>query len=195
MCAIAGLAALSSSAMFAVSLGVSAVTTGIQYMAQKAQAEAQVEAQETNLKNTADAANAAMVQSVEDLQQRTLQTRAATALRVSNAETRTLQAKGTFNAANEASGLSVAALMDDYDRQFEDYADAQYRQLGFDIDQIDRQVEGVQAQAKSRVNSVPIAPVSGPSLGGALADFGATAVGAFNQYSVRDPLTGNRTLT
>jgi uncharacterized protein YqgV (UPF0045/DUF77 family) len=186
--------AMKASTMMMVSLGVSAATAGMSYMAQQANMKAQVEAQETNLQAQRDAATTAMVQSTEDLQQRELQERASTALKLDNARRKADEAQATANATSESAGLSMEALMNDYDRQYGSYADAQMQQLGFNTDQIGRQREQIEAQAKGRINSMPRSPVQGGSLGGAILGFAADAAGAYQKFSVRDPLTGEYTL-
>lgn len=191
----ATIASMSSAAMFAASLGVSALTTGINYVAQQQNAEAQIEAQERNLKAQSEAATTAMVRSTEDLQQRELQERASTALRVNNARLRTEEAKAKARTSTNATGLSMETLMTDYDREYQSFASAQYQQLGFATDQIDRQREGLMAQAEGRINSVPRSPVSGPSLGGSLANFGSQALSSYGTFATRDPKTGDFTLT
>ena len=191
----AALAAMSTATMFAVSLGLSAVTAGVGYVSQQQTAAAQLDAQQKNINNNAKAANTAMIQSVEDLQARELQERAATALRVDNAKTRTMQAKGTALASSDSAGLSLNALMSDYDRQYQTYADAQYTQLGYTTEQLGRQREGFYSQAESRINSVPLTPVTGGSIGGSLLSVGSSALSSYRDFAVRDPLSGSLTLT
>lgn len=187
--------AMSAKTMMAASLGVSAITTVANYAAQSANAEAQIEAQQTNLNNTRRAAGADLIAKSTDLQQRELQERESTALRVHNAKLKARQAAGTAEAAGTSSGLSFDALLADYDRQYSNYADAQFTQLGFTVDQIDRSREAIEAEANGRINSVPLTPVTRPSLGLAVAEFGAGALNTYDKFSVVDPLTGQRTLT
>lgn len=185
---------MSTATMFAASLGVSALSTGVNYIAQQQNQAAQIEAQERNMQAQSEAATRSMVQSTVDLQQRELQERASTAMRVENARQRTDEAKATANATAGGTGLSFDALLSDYERDYDSYASAQYQQLGFNVDQIGRQREAIEAKAQGRINSMPRTPVAGPSLGGALADFGSAAVSSYGQFATRDPLTGNMTL-
>lgn len=194
MCPTA-MAGMAASTMFAVSLGVSAVTAGVSYISQQQNAEAQIEAQEQNLQAQRDAATKSMIQSSEDLQQRELQERASTALKIDNAKTRTMEAKATANATSQSAGLSMDSLMADYDREYAGYENAQLKQLGFNTDQISRQREGLEAQAEGRINSIPRQPVQQPSLGGTLLNFGSDALGSYQNFAARDPQTGNYTLT
>lgn len=197
MIAAAGtaLSTMSASTMFAVSLGVSALTTGIQYVAQMEQAQYQAEVQGANLQATRDAAVADMARQHGDLDVRAGQVSASTALRLQNQKDAAAQAKATASATSEAAGLSFDGLMADFDRQYTSFADAEMQQLGWDLDQIDRAREGIYANAQSRVNTVPRTPIQNPSLLAAGASFAGSALGAYDRYSVRDPITGQRTLT
>lgn len=192
---IPALAALSTKAMFAASLGVSAVTAAAKHGAEVQQYEAQVAAQEENQKNVREAALSDMVQQTNTLIERKMQEREATALRVQSARTKAREAVATATAAGGAEGVSAQMLLADYERQYGNYANAQATQLGFTDDQISRMLRGVEAEAQSRINSVPSVSLQRPSLGLALAEFGASALNSYNQYSVVDPLTGDRTLT
>lgn len=191
----ASIAAMSQASMMAVQLGVAAVSTGVNYMAQQQMADAQVEAQEQNALNQRNASAKAMAQSNDDLQDREMQEQSATALKVHNAKMKARQAKATANASSTSAGLSMDALMADYDRQYASYADSQMQQLGFNTSQIQRQREGIQSQAEGRINTMPLNPVQGPSAIGAAAEFGASALNTYDQYSVVDPQTGKRTIS
>lgn len=202
MCAPAALAGLpammqgmSTATMFAASLGVSALTAGAQYISQAQQATAQVEAQQANINATADAANASLVQQNTDLHARESQEQAATALRLNNARIDADKARAEASAGSESSGLSFSNLMADYESQYAAYADSEMIQLGFNLDQIQRTREGIAATAQSRINTIPRTPVQQPSLLTAAASIGGSALGAYDKYSVRDPITGIRTLT
>lgn len=186
---------LTASQLMAVSLGVTAVTAGVGYIAQKRQAEAAMTAQENNAKAVRGEAVRAMVAGTGDLQQRNLQEQSSTALKKQAAQMKARSAAATANATSESAGLSVDALMADFDRQYLNYADSQMQQLGFNQDQIGRQREGLQAQAEGRINTVPRQPIPQPSFGMAAMEFGAGAINTFDKFSVRDPLTGKYTLT
>jgi len=179
--------------MFYASLAVSGVTSAVSYAAKKQQAEAQEAANEANKEATRIASIRSMNQKAQDIQQRELQERASTALKTTAARDQVREAQSTARATSESAGLSIDALLSDYDRQYADYASSQLTQLGFTVDQIGRTREGIEAEAETRVNTVPQNPVARPSAAGALADFGGDALGAYRKYSVRDPMTGDRT--
>lgn len=194
----AGAAALSSmtaSTMFAVSLGVSALSSAVGLYGQHQAAEAQAEAVGNNLQATRDAAAENMVRQTTDLHAREQQTRTATAYRLDNQRMAADRAQATASASSESAGQSLDALLTDYDRQYGNYADSQMQQLGFDMDQIDRTREGLSAQAQSRVNTVPRPAIQGPNYAGAASSFLGDSFNAFDTYSVRDPATGLRTFS
>lgn len=187
--------ALSAATMFAASLAVSAVSGVVQYAGQQQAAQAQYTAQQTNATNARNSAVADMIQQSADLNAREEQERAATGLRIMNQSTASRQAAATAAATSESSGLALDQLLGDYDRQYVSYADTQLQQLGFNVEQLQRTREGVEAQAEGRINSIPIQPVSFPGLGTTLLGIGGSALSAFDTFSVRDPLTSRRTLT
>lgn len=189
------MASMSASTMFIASLGVSAVTAGASYMAQAQSANAQAEAQQQNLNAVTDAANLSLVEQNADLHARELQERAATAMRLNNARIDADSARGEASVNSGADGLSFASLMQDYESQYANYADAEMQQLGFTTDQIQRTREGIASTAQSRINSVQRTPIQGPSILSAAASVGSAALGAYGDFSVRDPITGVRTLT
>mgnify|MGYP001797083924 CR=1 FL=1 len=186
---------LSASAMFAASLAVSAVTGVVQYVGQQQAAQAQYDAQVTNAENGRNAAIADMIQKSADINSREEQERAAVGLRNMNASEETRRAAATAMATSESAGLSFDALLADYDQQYLSYADAQMQQLGFNVEQLQRNREGIEAEAESRINTIPMQPVTFPGFASTLLGIGGQALGAYDTFSVRDPLTGQRTLT
>lgn len=186
----AALAAISSQTMMAASLGVSALTAGTSYMAQS-EAAANSAAYAADTKQAADAA---MLSQNADLNTRLKQEQTSTALRNEAARKKTQAATATANATSEASGLSVDALLADYDRQYLNYADSQMQQLGFTEDQIGRSREGLSSQAQSRTNQAYSQITPAPSLAMSLGNFGADAIGSYQSFQVRDPLTGKYTI-
>ncbi len=184
-----------AAASFATSLAVSTITAGVGYMADVQATNAQNDAMQANLDATAAAANTNLTQQSADLHARERQEKAAAALRLHNARVDTDKAAGTAAAINEGEGLSFQGLLGDYENQYVAYADAEMQQLGFSLDQIQRTREGIEATAQSRVNSLPSTPIQGPSILAAAAGVGASALSAYDRYSVRDPFTGERTLT
>lgn len=189
----AALSSMTASTMFAVQMGVTALSTAVGVYGQHQAAEASAEAQTANLQATRDAAAKNMVQQTGDLHAREQQTRTAAAYRLDNQREAADRAKSTASATSESAGLSLDNLMADYDRQYGNYADSQMQQLGFDTDQIERTRQGIASQAQSRVNTVPRTPIQGPNYLKAGADMLGGAFDAFDTYSVRDPVTGART--
>jgi len=185
---------MSATTMMAASLALTLVSTGVSYMAQKQNQTAQVKAQEINALNTRNAAVQAMIDGNDSLQQREQQESASTALRIQNAKTKAREATSTAVATSESSGLSMDALLSDYDRQYSSYADTQMQQLGFTNDQLERSRQGLQSQAEGRINTMPLNPVAGPSLLGSALEFGAGALSSFETFAVRDPQTGSYSL-
>lgn len=186
--------ALGAAAMFYTSLAISAVTGVVQYVGQQQQADAQYDAQVQNQQATRDAAISDMLRQSDDLAARQQQETSATALNVNNSRLAAMRAASTANASSEAAGVSVDMLMSDFDRQYLNYADSQFQQLGFTEDQIQRSREGIEAQALSRINSVPMTPVVYPGLGGTLLGIGAQGLQSYQTFSTRDPISGNYTL-
>lgn len=186
--------ALSAAAMFYTSLAVSTVTGVVQYVGAQQQADAQYDAQVANQQATRQSAITDMLRQSDDLAARQQQETSATALNVNNRRLAAMRAASTANATSEAAGVSVDMLMSDYERQYRSYADSQMMQLGFTEDQIQRTREGIEAQAQSRINSVPSTPVVYPGLGGTLLDIGADGMAAYQKFSTRDPMTGKYTL-
>ncbi|MCG7628393.1 hypothetical protein MHM88_11295 [Epibacterium sp. MM17-32] len=186
----AALAAMSTKTLMAASLGVSALTAGAGYVAQSKQAEAS----EVYAENAQNSAIESMLAQGRDLNSREDQERKATALRRLDAQKKSKAAAATANATSESAGLSVDALMDDYERQYLNYSDSQMQQLGFQIDQIDRTREGLQAQAEGRVNQAQSQIKAKPSLAMTLGNFAATGLNTYQDFAVRDPFTGEFTI-
>lgn len=186
----AALAAMSTQTMMAVSLGVSALTAGAGYVAQSKQAEAS----EVYADRAQDSAIESMLSQGRDLNAREEQERKATALRRLDARKKSKAAAATANATSESAGLSVDALMADYERQYLNYSDSQMQQLGFQTDQIERTREGLQAQAQGRVNQAQSQIQAKPSLAMTLGNFAATGLNTYQDFAVRDPFTGDFTI-
>lgn len=193
--AAAAMSAMSASTMFAVSLGTAALSAGVTMLGQHQAANAQAEATTANLQATRDAAVDSQVRQDGDLHARESQLKTATAIDLDNQKKNVLRAKGTASASSEAAGLTFDSMLSDYDRQYGNYADSQMQQLGFDIGQIERTREGIQSQTQARVNAVPRPPINRPSWITGAASIASSAFNSFDTYSVRDPITGNRTFT
>lgn len=190
--AAGAVSSMSASTMFAVSLGLSAVQGVVGYMGQKQAAEAQAEAQVANIRATRNAAATDMVHQTADLHVREGQERAATALRIQDARKQSAQAASTARATSESAGLSFDMLTADYERQYASFADSQLSQLGWNLDQFERQKEGMQASAQGKVNSVPRSPITQPNMFGAIAGVASAGFDAYDRFTIRDPITGVR---
>lgn len=181
--------------MFAASLAVSAVTGVVSYVGQKRTAEARVEAQEANNEALRTAAISDMVQSSGDLNVRQQQETAATALNISNQKLNTRRAASTAAASSESAGLSYENLLADYDQQFLNYSDSQMQQLGFNVEQIQRNRESIQARTEGRINTGwDNTPITMPSFGGTMLGIAGDAMSAYGDYGTKDPLTGEFSL-
>lgn len=181
---------------FMTSLAVSAATGLVTYMGQKQAADAQYETAVANNEALRNAAISDMVQKGNDLNARQQQETASTALNVQNQRMASDRAAATARANSESAGLSVDQLFADYDRQYLSYADSQMQQLGFNTEQINRSREQITAQTQNRINTGwDNKPIQGPSLGGTLLGIAGDGLNAYSKFSVRDPMTGKRTLT
>ena len=180
---------------FAASLAVTAVTEVVSYAGQMQQAEAMEQVQTANNTALRQSAISDMVQKGNDLNARQREETAATALNLQQQKMNAQAAAATARATSETAGLSVEQLFADYDRQYLSFADSQMQQLGFNIDQINRTRESISAQTQSRINSGwDRTPIARPSILGSFANVAAGGLNAYNQFSYRDPYTGDRTL-
>lgn len=193
MC-LPALAAMSTSAMMAASLAVSTVSAVVGFAAEKQAADAQYEAKVSQAELTRTEAIRSMNEQSIDLHQRELEERAATSHRINTQRQNADRAAATARASSESSGMSMDALLADFDGQYGSYADAQMQQLGFTEAQLQRTREGIHAQTTARINNVDLNPVVGPSPLGLVADIGGSYLGAYDKYSVVDPITGDRTI-
>lgn len=192
--ALGALGAMSSGAMMAASLAVSTISAVAGFAAESQNAKLQYEQKVAHAERTRTEAVRNLNEQSIDLHQRELEERAATAYRVNEQRQNAEQAAATARASSESSGLSIEALLADFEGQYGSYADAQMMQLGFTTDQLQRNRESLHAQATSRINNVDLNPVVGPSPLGLVADIGGSYLGAYDKYSVVDPITGTRTV-
>lgn len=179
--------------MFAASLAMTGIQAYTQYQGQKQMAQAQAETQQENYQKNYDATVVDMQGQYADINARQDEDHKATAQNIFNRSLEARRAKSTALATSEAAGLSIDRLMQDYDRQYLNFSDAQMRQLGFNTAQLDRARESVEAQGKSRINSFQFTPIQQPSLGSAIVEFGASAFNSYDKFTTPDPVTGKRT--
>ena len=169
---------------FAVSAAQSVLTfkaQQAQYAAQKAQYEANLAAYHANMEHAArsyhDQTNAV---GVRDKQRQT-----EAVQKKMDLYRESMRAKGTTLASSEGPGLSEELLLQDIERQRADYSDIVGYNLRNEIDQSQRDMKGLWAQATSRgrQGNPGVAPVE-PSSAGLYIGLAGSALGAFNQYHV-----------
>lgn len=186
---------ITAATMMYASMAVSAATTAITFVGQQAMADAQYDAAVQNNAALRTAAITDMVQKGNDLNSREQQERASTALNINNQKLSAQRAAATAEATSEGAGLSFENLMADYDRQYLSYSDSQMQQLGFNVEQIQRNRESIHAQTQSRINSGwNSRPIAQPSLGLSLMEIGGDAVGSYGKLATKDPITGSYSL-
>ncbi|WP_127702632.1 hypothetical protein [Sinorhizobium medicae] len=132
---------------------MSAASAVVGYQAE----QSQYEAQRQNYENNRIAANKAAVGQYATSQNKQLQEAKATSQELQNTNREALQARSTANvAAGEAgvTGLSVDALINDYYGQEGRYERTLSNNYQMQADYLRGEMEGVQAQAEGRINSV-----------------------------------------
>lgn len=166
-------------ALAAMSFGLGAMQSVASYEQQSAMAERQNQYYQQNR----DAANKALVNSYAGEQNQQIQERNAASQKAYENEIKGTEARGTAITAAGAAGvggLSVSALLGDYYSRESDYRDSVDSNYFMQRDYIRSEMEGSQAQADSRINSVQTAVP--PSFADAALRIGGSAVGAAGQY-------------
>lgn len=186
-------ASLTSSSIMSAQLAVQAASAVTSLVGGFVSASKTQAANEQNLAQTKANADQATTDSGQALIQRELQERASTARRTLAAKIKANDARSTANATSQSAGLSMAALLADYDRQYLSYNAAQMQQLGFTTQQIDSERKALEATAQSRINSVPVQTVNFPDPFLAAAEFGSSALNTITDFAVVDPMTGEYT--
>lgn len=175
-------------AMFAASLAFSALSTGVSYMQQKEQADAQAEyqnqlAEQQNqyMIENAKAANSAYFDQAHQQNLQIQQQQEAASEETQTAQTEMLQRIGAATASSENAGSVVADILRVGARQ----RDQIKTNLKWEQDQAKMNLKGFRADAQSRIASVrPYVPkpVVGPSPLAAAVSFGKDAFGAYDRY-------------
>ena len=164
----------------AISVAMSVAAAAVQYMQQQAAAEANqrnqaamMKAQDEAIAQNAALANRAYMEETKTLQEKQRQTEEIAVQRELGVSINAAQARSTaLTAAGESgvSGQSVNMLLSDYTRQEVDYRFQSQTQVGYERDQMQRELEGAQMKAEGRTQSMKpyqAQPVQYPSLLGA----------------------------
>jgi hypothetical protein len=174
------------SPLAAASLAFSALTTGIEYAAQSAQADAtndyQRQVSAINRRNTLEAYRSSINQETA----RALQSEASAVNQIEQGISQRRRAMGTALASSESAGLSFDALLGDYLRQEGNFKSQIVQQLDWERQQSQENMKGYQAQANDRLASYTFQPATGPSLAASLAGFGEKALGTYNAHRFQD---------
>ena len=170
---------ITTSTMLYISLATAAASAAASFMMQKSAADKQNAQREQTRKNAISAyenqIKQAAVQTDQDDQ--------AVALKLTDAKIKGAKAEATATTAAGESGIGGNSVMNaiaDFNAQEGRYESAVLQQSDFDSINRQFQLEGMQAQATGRVQAA--APVSGPSAGLALLDFGSSAAGSYFKY-------------
>lgn len=183
------------SAMMGASLALSAVTKGVQFMGQSqataqqnAYQNAQAEQRNAQIAQTQAAARQAFITENEDANRKLRLEREQASQKRIEGQIDLAQAIGTAKAkaaGGNKTGLSVDALMQDMSATEARFQTSINRNLDLAELQNDLDLEAANARFTARANSVAPyipAPVSGPSVLGAVVGLGGAAFKAANQY-------------
>jgi ABC-type transport system involved in cytochrome bd biosynthesis fused ATPase/permease subunit len=171
---------ITTTTMLYISLATAAASAAASFMMQKAATDKQNAQRAQTRKNAVSAYENQIKQSVvqEDQDDQSV------ALKLTDAKIKGAQAEATALVAAGESGIggnSVVNAISDFNAQEGRYESAVLQQSDFDSINRQFQLEGMQAQAAGRVQAA--SPVSGPSAGLALLDFGSSAVGSYSSFS------------
>lgn len=170
-----------TTAMYAT-LAASALSAGVSYYASEKQADAQSkyqkEMREQNIEASLDAYRFNTTQETT----RMIQEDTAGNQEIQKSSLRRREAAGRALASSESAGVNLEALMGDFLRQEGDFSSSIQQQMDWKKQQSSASMKGYAAQAKNQIASYNPAPVQGPSLAGAVAGFGTSALGTYFQY-------------
>ena len=145
---------------------MSGVQAGLQYVGQKAQAEATAEYQNKIHAQNTQIANDAAFSQYKGMQQRMSQEREARAMDIMKASRQARQAMGSGRAAAGEGGVagnSVDALLRDFERSEAEYSYGQMRSQQFRESAMMDQMEAVRSQQQGRILSTIPEPVAMPN--------------------------------
>ena len=171
-----------TTAITLASAGMSAAQTFMSFSAQAEQANAQNRAYEQNVTN----ARASYNNSIAQRQVRVAQEQDAAHLDKEQAARESQRRKATATvSAGEAGvgGLSVEALLAEYDRTNGEYQTSVNRQLGYNVQHLDSQIEGARIQTQGRFNSFQRA--EGPSATALALSLTGDGLAAYDRYKYR----------
>ncbi|MCB5203179.1 hypothetical protein LH464_11930 [Neorhizobium sp. T786] len=169
-------------ALLGGALGV--LQTGMGFVGAQQQAKAQNDMVRENQK----AANANLVREYADVQTRQIQEEDATAVQKQDLSREARAARATtMAAAGEAgvAGLSVDALLADVYGKEAMAKDRISQNSGFITQNLSREMDGLKAKAKDRINSMPWA--TGPSPFAAALKIGGIGLDSYSSYQKRTP--------
>lgn len=160
--------------------------TATQFIGAQQQAKAQNEMVRENQK----AANANLVREYADVQTRQLQEEDAAAVQKQDVSREARAARATtMAAAGEAgvAGLSVDALLADVYGKEATAKDRISQNNGFTTQNLTREMDGLRAKAKDRINSMPWA--NGPSPFAAALKIGGVGLDSYSSYQKRTQIS------
>lgn len=172
-----------SMTMLAGQLALSALTTGIGYMAQQEAADSANAYQKAMHEQTTENALQAYRNAVDQENQRVIQSEDAAAQEIQKIQQERLRKSGEAIASSNAAGMSMDALMGDFLRQEGNYKAAIEQQLQWERQQSQANMKGHGAQARSRIAGTMYQPHTGPSPLGTLASFGSSSLGIYGNHT------------
>lgn len=182
---------------FSVSAALTVGSTAFTYTQQERQAEAEAAYASKRAKETGRAITEDAVQQFSQIGVRREQEADAAAQAILQISRDALEAKGTGRAQSGAGGVSgnsVEALINDFTRQQIARVEITKGNLRNTNAQLDEQSKSISSRANDLLFQNQPAPVSRPSLFGALFQVGTGLLGNYNANSTYDPSTQTRTL-
>lgn len=168
--------------MMAFSMAFGALTTGASYYAERENAEAMTEYQnEMYRQGTKNAQEAYRFNTAQELT-RMMQEEESYADQSLQTSLKRRRAFGTALASSTAIGTNLDSLQEDFLRQEADEQHRISRERDWMRQQSRANMRGYQAQAKDRIAAYTPAPVSQPSLAGAIAGLGTRALNSYATY-------------
>lgn len=161
---------------------------------QQSNADAQAKYQEQVYKANADIANRAAIQNYAALNQREIEQRAAAAQAIGQVSAQAKQAAGTARvAAGEAGvgGVSVDALLGDFERQQLAYTSSTLRNEKFAALQLASEKDAIHSQTEGRILSALPQPVQKPDFFGAALRIGTDLLGGYGDMTYFDKNLGH----
>jgi len=170
------------SKQFAMQLGLSALTGGLQYM----QGQQMIAYQHEAAYKAAEAANQAYVDQTEALNSRLREEKQAAEQQKFKVRQKVLQAKGAIR-ATERAGLTIDLLLGDAEREAGNWVNSLNQTLQSADNQYRRNLKGLEAQREGRTNAAidmaNTASAQAPSLLGTIANVANTGLTNYINYS------------